>query len=169
MGSARFFCCLYSIRREILSKLTDKIYELAKPVCDENNCSIWDVEYVKEAGAWYLRIYIDRDEGISINDCEIISRTLDPLLDNADLFDNAYTFEVSSAGAERHLKRPSDYLKFIDSTVEVKCYKAINNQKTFTGILRSYNEDGITVEAGNSVIIIPKENLASTRLRITDF
>ena len=92
-----------------MKKVTELTAELAAPVVAEQGCELWDVEYVKEAGTWYLRLYIDKEGGVSINDCEAISRRVSDLLDEADPIEGSYTFEVSSAGAERPLKRPSDF------------------------------------------------------------
>lgn len=95
-----------------MSKLTDAVLALAEPVAAQQGCEIWDVEYVKEAGSRYLRVYIDKPDGVSIQDCEDFSRALDPILDEADPIPDSYIFEVSSAGAERQLKRPSDLRAF---------------------------------------------------------
>ena len=106
-----------------MSKITDKVTAIAKPIVEEEGCSLWDVEYVREAGSWYLRLYIDKEGGVSIDDCERISRRMDPILDEADPIPDSYVFEVGSAGAERELKRPSDFERFLGSNVEVKLYK----------------------------------------------
>ena len=89
-----------------MSRVTETVLALAKPVVEAQGCEVWDVEYVREAGAWYLRVYIDKPGGVSIDDCEAVSRALDPVLDEADPIPTSYVFEVSSAGAERELKRP---------------------------------------------------------------
>jgi ribosome maturation factor RimP len=111
-----------------MSKITDRIWQLAEPVVKEQGCEIWDVEYVKEAGGWYLRLYIDREGGVSIDDCEAVSRAFDPILDEEDPIPTSYVFEVSSAGAERALKRPGDFEKFMGSFVEVKLYKPVDGR-----------------------------------------
>ena len=103
-----------------MSRLTDKIAEIARPVVEEEGCSLWDVEYVREAGTWYLRVFIDREGGVSIDDCERVSRRLDPILDEKDPIPESYVFEVGSAGAERELKRPGDFEQFMGSEVEVR-------------------------------------------------
>ena len=103
-----------------MSKLTEKIQALAEPVVREEGCSRWDVEYVREAGCWYLRLYIDKEGGVGIDDCERISRRLDPILDEADPIPESYVFEVGSAGAERELKRPSDFEQFMGSEIEIR-------------------------------------------------
>lgn len=112
-----------------MSKISDKVEALARPVVEEEGCKLWSVEYIKEAGTWYLRIFIDKDGGVGIADCEAISRRLDPILDEADPIPESYVFEVGSAGAERELKRPSDFEQFIGSDVEVKLYQPYEGRK----------------------------------------
>ena len=110
-----------------MGKIIDKVTELALPVVEKNDCELWGIEYVKEAGIRYLRIFIDRVDGVSINHCEAVSKELDPLLDEYDdLFPESYTFEVSSAGVERQLRGPKDFKRFEGHYVEVKLYKAKN-------------------------------------------
>lgn len=150
-----------------MSKITDTVASIARPVAEAHGCELWDVEYVKEAGAWYLRVYIDREGGVSINDCEAVSRELDPLLDEADPISGSYTFEVSSAGAERQLKRPSDFERFIGHLVEVKLYRAVEGRKSYVGDLAAYDDGAveITVPGGGSMRF-EKSDVAGVRLRI---
>lgn len=149
-----------------MSKITDRVWKLAEPIAKENGCEIWDVEYVKEAGGWYLRVYIDREEGVSINECEAVSRGLDPILDEEDPIPTSYVFEVSSAGAERQLKRPQDFERFMGSFVEVKLYKADDGSKIYTGHLAGYNDGDVTIELGETTKSFEKAAVASVRLRI---
>lgn len=149
-----------------MSKITDKIWKLAEPIAKENGCEIWDVEYVREAGSWYLRVYIDNDEGVSISQCEAVSRALDPILDQEDPIPSSYVFEVSSAGAERALKRPSDFEKFMGSNVLVKLYRALDGVKEFSGVLRGCDENGVTVETGGEEKTFRKSDIALVRLSI---
>ena len=107
-----------------MSKITDLTAQLARPVVEANGCSLWDVEYVKEAGSWYLRVYIDKETGVSIDDCEAVSRVLSDLLDEADPIQDPYTFEVSSAGADRALKKPEHFQAYLGAQVDVKFYQA---------------------------------------------
>ena len=100
-----------------MSKITDLTAQLARPVVEANGCSLWDVEYVKEAGSWYLRVYIDKETGVSIDDCEAVSRVLSDLLDEADPIQDPYTFEVSSAGADRALKKPEHFQAYLGAQV----------------------------------------------------
>lgn len=150
-----------------MSKLIDKVAAAAEPVVQKNGCRLWDVEYVKEAGTWYLRVYIDRDGGVSIDQCEAVSRELDPILDEMDVIPGAYTFEVSSAGAERQLKRPSDFQQFMGSLVEVKLYRAKNGAKEFVGELTGYDDGKVSVSIGGNEITFEKSEVASVRLRIS--
>lgn len=146
-----------------MSKISDKVEALACPVVEEEGCKLWSVEYIKEAGTWYLRIFIDKDGGVGIADCEAISRRLDPILDEADPIPESYVFEVGSAGAERELKRPSDFEQFIGSDVEVKLYQPYEGRKTLVGTLEEYNDGNITV----SGVELKKEQIAQVRLHVT--
>lgn len=149
-----------------MNKIAQKVYELALPLARSQGVELWDVEYVKEGGQWFLRVYIDRDGGVGINDCETFSRAFDPILDEADPIPGSYVFEVSSAGAERELKRPSDFERFLGSHVEVKLYRAMDGQKTFTGTLRAYADGDVTVTVGNETYTFEKALVASVHLRI---
>lgn len=146
-----------------MSKISDKVEALARPVVEEEGCKLWSVEYIKEAGTWYLRIFIDKDGCVGIADCEAISRRLDPILDEADPIPESYVFEVGSAGAERELKRPSDFEQFIGSDVEVKLYQPYEGRKTLVGTLEEYNDGNITV----SGVELKKEQIAQVRLHVT--
>ena len=150
-----------------MSKLIDKVAAAAEPVVQKNGCRLWDGDYVKEAGPWDLRVYIDRDGGVSIDQCEAVSRELDPILDEMDVIPGAYTFEVSSAGAERQLKRPSDFQQFMGSLVEVKLYRAKNGAKEFVGELTGYDDGRVSVSIGGNEITFEKSEVASVRLRIS--
>ena len=146
-----------------MSKISDKVEALSRPVVEEEGCKLWSVEYIKEAGTWYLRIFIDKDGGVGIADCEAISRRLDPILDEADPIPESYVFEVGSAGAERELKRPSDFEQFIGSDVEVKLYQSYEGRKTLVGTLEEYNDGNITV----SGVELKKEQIAQVKLHVT--
>lgn len=149
-----------------MSKITDLVDVLARPVVEANGCSLWDVEYVKEAGSWYLRLYIDKEGGVSIDDCETVSRAVDPMLDEADPIPDAYTFEVSSAGADRPLKKPEHFQAFLGAAVDVKFYKAVDNQKTRTGILAGYQDGDVTLDLGGQEVTFPKSEIANVRLHV---
>ena len=151
-----------------MSKVTERVLTLAEPVAAGCGCEVWDVEYVREAGAWYLRLYIDKPGGVSIDDCEAVSRALDPILDEADPIPTSYIFEVSSAGAERVLKRPGDFERFMGEQVEVRHYQPVQGVKSHTGELVSRSEDGaVTIRVNGDEISFPSAQVAQVRLRMT--
>ena len=150
-----------------MSRITDKVSELARPVVEENGCTLWDVEYVREAGTWYLRVFIDKEGGVSINDCENISRTLDPILDEEDPIPDSYVFEVGSAGAERELKRPSDFEAFMGSEVEVRLYQPVNGCKVFTGELKGYDNGDVTILYGENEMSFAKAQIGAVKLHVS--
>ena len=151
-----------------MKKITELVAEMAAPAVADAGCTLWDVEYVREAGAWYLRLYIDKEGGVDILDCEKVSRAVEPLLDEADPIEGSYTFEVSSAGAERPLKRPSDFARFLGSPVTVKLYQNRNGRKEFAGHLKAYDEatGDVTVTIGKEDATFTKSELALVRLRV---
>ena len=149
-----------------MSKITDIVSALAESVCTENGCTLWDVEYVREAGQWYLRVYIDKEGGVAISDCETVSRALDPILDEKDPIPGSYIFEVSSAGAERQLKRPSDFERFMGSFVEVRLYRPKDGCKEYTGNLTAYADGDVTIDAAGTSMTFEKSEIAVVRLRI---
>ena len=150
-----------------MSKIIDAVSALAGPIAEKHGCSLWDAEFVKEAGSWFLRVYIDRADGVSVEHCEAVSRELDPMLDEMeDLFPGGYTFEVSSAGAERRLRRPSDFERFIGHLVEVKLYKSKDGQKTFLGVLTGSDDGVIRLDISGTPQTFAKSEVASARLRI---
>ena len=149
-----------------MAKITELVTQMALPVVEEAGCELWDVEYVREAGTWFLRVYIDKDGGVDILDCENVSRKLSDLLDEADPIEGSYTLEVSSAGAERPLKRPGDYEKFMGSPVAVKLYKAKNGRKEFAGVLAGYENGDVTITVGDTAMTFARDEIALCRLRI---
>ena len=149
-----------------MAKITDLVTDLARPVVEANGCSLWAVEYIKEAGSWYLRLYIDKEGGVSIDDCEAVSRGVDPLLAEAAPIQDAYTFAVSSAGADRPLKKPEHFAAFLGAEVDVKFYQAVNGQKSCTGILAGYQDGDVTLTLGNETVTFPKKEIAFVRLHV---
>ncbi len=147
-------------------KITEQVAAFAQPIVEEHGCSLWDVEYVREGADYILRLYIDKEGGVDISDCEAVSRAVDPILDEKDPIPGSYQFEVCSAGLERALKRPSDFQQFMNSPVTVKLYRPHNGLKEIPGILRGYEDGRVTVEAGKETITFEKSQVALVRLRV---
>ena len=148
-------------------KITEQVRQFAEPVVLQYGCTLWDVEYVREGSDWFLRLYIDKDGGVNIADCEAISRAMDPILDEKDPIPDSYTFEVCSAGLERTLKRPQDFVQFLHSPVLVKLYRPRDGAKEFPGILEAYEDGRITISMGQTTYTIEQAEVAFVRLRIT--
>lgn len=144
-----------------MGKIETIVSEMARPVAEANGLELWDVEYVMEGGQRYLRVFLDGPEGVSIDQCEAVSRALDPLLDEADPIPDSYVFEVGSAGIERQLKRPGDFERFMGEKVEVKLYSAKDGSKLWVGRLESYDDGDVTVDGRR----FEKKTVASVRLR----
>ena len=147
-------------------KITEQVWRLAEPLVQANGGSLGDVEYVREGGEWFLRLYIDKDGGVNINDCEAISRAVDPVLDEEDPIPESYRFEVCSAGLERTLKRPSDFERFMGSPVLVKLYRPRDGQKEFAGVLSGYEDGNVTVTLPGKTLTLEKSEIALVRLRV---
>lgn len=151
-----------------MEKITDLTARLAAPAIEKQGCTLWDVEYVREGGTWYLRVLLDKDGGVDILDCEAVSRALSDLLDEADPIEGSYTLEVGSAGAERQLKRPEDFSRFIGSPVLVKLYRNRDGRKEFPGVLAGYDPDSgrVTITEGERELSFEKKDTAMVRLRV---
>ena len=150
-----------------MKKVTELVAELAAPAVAEQGCTLWDVEYVREAGQWYLRLYLDKDGGVDILDCEAVSRRVSDLLDELDPIEASYIFEVSSAGAERPLKRPSDFQQFMGSPVLVKTYQPKDGRKEFAGTLAGYEDGAVLLDMGGAEPVrFEKAEVALVRLRV---
>lgn len=147
-------------------KITELVESFARPVVEEHGCKLWDVEYVREGSDYFLRLYIDKDGGVDITDCEAISRAVDPILDEKDPISESYHFEVCSAGLERALKRPGDFEQFMNSPVTVKLYRPRNGLKELPCILRGYDDGRVTVACGKETITFEKSEVALVRLRV---
>ncbi len=144
--------------------------ELLKPIADANHVEIYDVEYVKEGSEWYLRCYIDKEDGVNINDCEAVSRALSDELDRTDFIEDAYILEVSSPGLGRTLKKDKHLRRSLLEEVEVKTYKPINGKKEFTGILKAFDEETVTLGAalkeGIEDIVFNRKDIAVIKLTL---
>ena len=121
-------------------------------------------EYVKEAGTWYLRAYIDKEGGIAVDDCEVISRILSDWLDQTDFIEDSYILEVSSPGLGRPLKKERDFERSLGEEVEIRLYKALNKQKEFTGILKAYDKETVTIETAEGELVFDRPDIALIRL-----
>lgn len=142
-----------------------KAEELLMPLIEQNQFELVDVEYVKEAGNWYLRAYIDKPGGITVDDCEVISRAFSDLLDIHDFIDDAYILEVSSPGLGRPLRKDKDFERSLGEEVDIKTYKPINHQKDFTGILKEYDKQKIVIELENGELMeFARAEIALVRL-----
>lgn len=147
-----------------MAKVTDVVAQLAQPIVEQAGCTLWDVEYVKEAGEWFLRVYIDKEGGVDINDCEAVSRPLSDLLDEADPIQGSYTFEVSSAGMDRPLKKPEHFAACAGQQVDVRFYRPVDGRKEYTGALVGCDGDGnVTVDDKT----FEKKDVAQVRLHVT--
>ena len=147
-------------------KIIEQVAQFAQPVVEANGCSLWDVEYVREGSERYLRLYIDKEGGIDITDCEKIHRAMDPILDEKDPIAESYHFEVCSAGLERTLKRPGDFERFMGSAITVKLYRPRNGLKEIPCVLTGYENGKLTVTAGKETITFEKSEVALVRLRV---
>jgi len=156
------FMEVYMTKRDEYEQKTEKLLD---PIIQKNNFELVDVEYVKEGGNWYLRVYIDKEGGITVDDCEAVSRELSDLLDQHDFIPEAYILEVSSPGLGRQLKKEKDFARNINREVEIKLYKPINKQKEIVGFLAGYDEEKFTIRLEDeSMIDIPRANTALIRL-----
>ena len=135
------------------------------PLMEEYRFELVDVEYVKEAGNWYLRAYIDKEGGFTVDDCETVSRRLSDWLDKEDFVEDSYVFEVSSPGLGRPLKKEKDFVRNKGKEVDIKLYKAIDRQKDFTGILTDFDKDTVTITMGDGeTVVFDKADIALIRL-----
>lgn len=142
-----------------------RVEQFLLPVMEEYRFELVDVEFIKEAGNWYLRAYIDKEGGIAIDDCEVVSRRLGEWLDQEDFIADSYILEVSSPGLGRPLKKEKDFVRSIGKEVDVKLYKAMDKQKDFTGILKDYDKDTVTLEYEDKTTqVFHRQEIALIRL-----
>ena len=149
-------------RKESYERRTE---ELLLPIIEEFQFELVDVEYVKEGGNWYLRAYIDKEGGVTVDDCEVVSRRMSDLLDEQDFIEESYIFEVSSPGLGRPLKNEKDYARSVGKELEIRTYRPINKEKEFYGVLKSYDETTVTIELEDCTeMTFAKTDLALIRL-----
>lgn len=149
-------------KREMYEARTE---ELITPIVERMAFELVDVEYVKEGGTWYLRAYIDKEGGITVNDCEAVAREMNEILDAEDFVEDSYVFEVSSPGLGRPLKKEKDYVRSMGKEVEIRTYRAINREKEFYGVLSAYDENTVTIESEDGEkMVFEKSDIALIRL-----
>jgi ribosome maturation factor RimP len=149
------------------AKIKQLVERLVQPYMDEHGFELVDVEYVKEGSNWFLRVFVDKADGIDIDDCGKISEYLSEQLDAKDPIPNAYFLEVSSPGAERPLRKTDDFLKAINQNIFVTTYEPLGGNKQFEGILLGFEDDQLTIAAGKKQLKIPLDKIASARTAVT--
>ena len=164
---------LFTFAKKTEQEMTkNKLYEekttaIAEPICNELGFSLYDVEFVNEAGTNYLRVYIDKPDGISVDECEIVSRRMNDILDEQDFVEESYIFEVSSPGLTRILKKDRHFEQSLGSEVEVKLFKPVDKKKEYTGYLDDFDENTVTIGFDNDTeIVIERSNIAKINLAI---
>jgi ribosome maturation factor RimP len=148
------------------TEIVERTERLVTPIIDENNFELVDVEYVKEGSNWYLRVYADKEGGINIDDCVLISRALEVKLDEEDFIKDPYILEVSSPGLGRQLKKDKDFKRSLGESVECKLFTAIEGSKEWEGTLVDFDEQNVTIEVDGRKINMPRKSIASVRLAI---
>ncbi len=145
----------------------ERTEKLISPILMRLGFELVDVEYVKEGGVWYLRVYIDKAGGITVDDCETVAREMNDLLDREDFIPESYTFEVSSPGLGRPLKKEKDYVRNLGKEIEIRTYRAIERSKEFCGVLKAYDPDTVTIgtEDGKE-LVFKKSDIALIRQAI---
>lgn len=147
-----------------MSKIEDKVMELVSPVITSLGYEIYDLEYVKEGKNYYLRIFIDKEDGISIDDCELVNNSITDLLDEKDYIKEQYYLEISSSGLERRLRKDWHFEKYKGSKVEASLFKGVNKQKTIVGILKEFNEKTLTLEIEtNDLLELDRTNISAIK------
>ena len=148
-----------------MANVEDKVESLLKKEINNLGYNLYDVEYVKEGGTWYLRAYIDKPGGITVDDCEVVNRALSDLLDEKDFIDESYILEVSSPGLGRPLKKEKDFQRSMGEELEIRTYRAINKQKEFYGILTAYDKDTVTIQIDEEeTLTLERADIALIRL-----
>ena len=146
-----------------MANVAEKVYGLIKETVEAQGVSLWDVRFLKEGASWYLRVFIDKPEGISIDDCTNVSHAIDPIIDDADPIDVSYYLEVCSAGTERELTRQSHFEASIGKTVKIKLYKALDGVKELTGTLKAA-ADTVTIETDGGEYEFSYKDISKARL-----
>ncbi len=143
-----------------------KAEAILTPIVESRGFELVDVEYVREAGCWYLRGYIDKPGGITVNDCEDVSREFNVILDEQDFIEDSYIMEISSPGLDRPLKKEKDFKRSLGKLVEIRTYRPIEKQKEFCGILNAYDSNSVTIDEDGTERTLDKKDIALIRLAI---
>ena len=146
-----------------MAKIEQSVEEAVKPIIEQLGYSIYDIEYCKEGKDYFLRIFIDKADGIDINDCEKVTNAINPILDEKDLIKEQYFLEVSSSGLERNLRRDEHFQAQLGKEINIKLFKAIDKQKEFTGILKEYNKEFLVLEIDNNELKFETQNIAAAK------
>lgn len=146
-----------------MAKIEEKVESLIEPKVQELGYNLYDVEYVKEGKEYYLRVYIDKDTGISLEDCKLVSNNINELLDQADYIKEQYFLEVSSPGIERILKKDKHLKDNIGAKVQIKLFKPVNGKKQYEGILKNFNESNIEIETASATLEIERQNIGQIK------
>ena len=146
-----------------MANAAEKVYGLIKETVEECGVELWDVRFLKEGASWYLRVFIDKPEGVTIDDCTDVSHAVDPIIDEADPIDVPYYFEVCSPGLERELTKPVHFEKMLGNRIKLKLYKALDGKKEFIGILKSA-DDGITIETEDTEMTFTLKEISKANL-----
>lgn len=147
------------------SKTEEIVLSLVRPIAEQNGCYIYDVEFVKEGGLWFLRVFADKEtEGITLDECEAVSRALSEILDREDPISQNYYLEVSSPGVERKLKTPEHFARYTGKTVDVGLYRAVNGSKVLTGVLKGLHDGAVAVEIGGEEFVLPLKEATYVKL-----
>ncbi len=144
--------------------ILNSVIELITPICEENGCFLYDAEFQKEGKNQILRIFIDKDEGIHIDECETVSRLISKKLDDEDLIATAYQLEISSPGVERKLTKGWHFEKVIGKQIELSLYAPIDGKKSLIGVLKTYNDHEIIIVENGVSVSLPKDKIASAKL-----
>ena len=149
-----------------LGNTETKVFQIAKPLADELGLDIWDICFEKEGASWYLRVFIDKQDGVTIEDCENLTRPLNKLLDEDDFIEDSYIMEISSPGLDRPLKKEKDFARSIGKLVEIRTYRPIEKQKEFCGELTAYDNNSVTIDEEGTPRTFDKKDIALVRLAI---
>ena len=147
-----------------LAGVAERVFALIKETVEEQGVSLWDVRYLKEGASYYLRVFIDKEDGISIDDCTKVNHAIDPIIDEADPIDNSYYLEVCSTGLERELVRPEHFTAKMNQAVKLKLYKARDGVKEFNGILKDFDGKKITVTVGGEDLEFDRTEISVCKL-----